>query len=52
MVVITEQELKKRAEHNYGRLFDLEEVSREYLFKYFLVPTNIFRGVPAPAEHL
>ena len=42
MVAITELELKKRAEHNYGRLFDLEEVSMEYLFKYFLVPTNIF----------
>ena len=27
MVVINEIELKKRAEHNYGRLFDLEEVS-------------------------
>ena len=35
MVAITELELKKRAEHNYGRLFDLEEVSLKYLFKYF-----------------
>ena len=26
MVVISEKELKKRAEHNYGRLHDLEEV--------------------------
>ena len=26
MVVITEKELKKRAEHNYGRLHNLEEV--------------------------
>ena len=26
MVAITEKELKKRAEHNYGRLHDLEEV--------------------------
>ena len=31
MVVINEQELKKRAEHNYGRLFDLEEVSLHQL---------------------
>ena len=31
MVFITEQELKKRAEHNYGRLFDLEEVSLHQL---------------------
>ena len=26
MVVISEKELKKRAEHNYGQLHDLEEV--------------------------
>ena len=31
MVLITEEELKKRAEHNYGRLFDLEEVSLHQL---------------------
>ena len=32
MVVITEKELKKRAEHNYGRLHDLEEVMKyEYV---------------------
>ena len=31
MVRITEEELKKRAEHNYGRLFDLEEVSLHQL---------------------
>ena len=31
MVQITEEELKKRAEHNYGRLFDLEEVSLHQL---------------------
>ena len=42
MVVITELELKKRAEHNYGRLFDLEEVSLEYLFKYFFSSNKYF----------
>ena len=31
MVVINELELKKRAEHNEGRLFDLEEVSLHQL---------------------
>ena len=31
MVVINELELKKRAEHNYGRLFDLEEISLHQL---------------------
>ena len=31
MVVINEQELKKRAEHNNGRLFDLEEISLHQL---------------------
>lgn len=31
MVVINEVELKKRAEHNYGRLFDLEEISLHQL---------------------
>ena len=31
MVQITEEELKKRAEHNYGRLHDLEEVSLHQL---------------------
>ena len=31
MVRITEEELKKRAEHNYERLFDLEEVSLHQL---------------------
>jgi protein TilB len=31
MVLITEKELKKRAEHNYGRLHDLEEVSLHQL---------------------
>ena len=31
MVVICEQELKKRAEHNQGRLWDLEEISLHQL---------------------
>ena len=31
MVLINEIELKKRAEHNYGRLFDLEEISLHQL---------------------
>ena len=31
MVLINELELKKRAEHNYGRLFDLEEISLHQL---------------------
>ena len=31
MVFINEIELKKRAEHNYGRLFDLEEISLHQL---------------------
>ena len=31
MVLISELELKKRAEHNYGRLFDLEEISLHQL---------------------
>ena len=31
MVIINELELKKRAEHNYGRLFDLEEISLHQL---------------------
>ena len=31
MVIINEVELKKRAEHNYGRLFDLEEISLHQL---------------------
>ena len=31
MVVICEAELKKRAEHNHGRLHDLEEVSLHQL---------------------
>ena len=41
MVVITEKELKKRAEHNYGRLHDLEEVMKyEYVVAVLVVDVD------------
>ena len=48
MVVINEIELKKRAEHNYGRLFDLEEVRGDV---WLIMSKQAFSGLTAPAQH-